>query len=319
MVISRLGRSWRLDFNLQLYALMLFSAQGCQFAPKQSTATWPWQKDVAKALPERIVPVWTDSVLHQPSQPGVRGFGGRVYFYGKEKTDPIEVDGSFAVYVFDAEDNALSDQKPRRKFVFTADQFKTHMSKTSMGPSYSVWIPWGEVGGEPRRLSLISRFEGRDGGTTISDPTIKMLPGIPTNKESASAPGSSPVSLATHSESVREPAKKDKQDGEIAVGSIDLPPAFQRHLRSPSASFDIMKGVDRSPATSQPLPQEVPSQLNNVNSSKEPDVAPITTQVIDSRSRGSQRLFSENRLKQSKRNIHDGRWIQSISRAEKKE
>ena len=70
------------------------------------------------------------------------------------------------------------NQKPLRKYVFTADQFASHMSKTSIGPSYSVWLPWGEVGGPQMKLSIIARFEGVDGGTTISDPTIKLLPGI---------------------------------------------------------------------------------------------------------------------------------------------
>ncbi len=177
---------------------------GCQFGPKEKPIKWPWKKDEAKALPERILPVWTDSVLHQPNQPGVRGFGGRIYFYAKEDTDPIEVDGSLAVYVFDADDMEANSQRPLRKYVFTADQFNEHMSKTSIGPSYSIWLPWGEVGGPPRRLSLIARFEGREGGTTISDPTIKLLPGVPKKEqkedddELATEGSNSPFRLSSH-------------------------------------------------------------------------------------------------------------------------
>ena len=59
----------------------LVSILGCQFAPKTSTMNWPW-KNVNKEIPDRILPIWTDTVLHQPNQPGVRGFGGRIYFYG---------------------------------------------------------------------------------------------------------------------------------------------------------------------------------------------------------------------------------------------
>ena len=171
----------RIPSSFPLLSMLLLSCccmVGCQFAPKKLPDSWKWGEDDKPALPDRILAVWTDTVLHQPNQPGVRGFGGRVFFYLKDQTDPIEVDGKLAVYVFDSEDADPMNQKPLRKYVFTADQFASHMSKTSIGPSYSVWLPWGEVGGPQMKLSIIARFEGVDGGTTISDPTIKLLPGI---------------------------------------------------------------------------------------------------------------------------------------------
>ena len=321
------GRPCHLVFLILPLALL---TPGCQFAPKPSTKAWPWQKDTAKKPPDRILPVWTDSVLHQPNQPGVRGFGGRVYFYGKENTDPVEVDGSFAVYVFDADDNAPSDQRPLRKFVFTADQFKTHMSRTSMGPSYSVWIPWGEVGGAPRRLSLISRFEGREGGTTISDPTIKILPGVPTNKEidksqDSAKSNQSPVSLAGHADSSSPTLNKVQSAEKSKIESIDLPPAFQRHLLVPKAAFEASKGVERNMPIPQPVLDssaslklhETRSDDSRATGSREALPVPITTQVYDYRTRGHQRSSTAFSSKQSKMDIRDGRWIQSISRSDK--
>ena len=159
--------------------LTLVLSSGCQFAPSKFKMHWPWTKEKTVPQPERVLAVWTDTVLHQTGQAGVRGFGGRVYFYEQDKTDPIEIDGGLAIYVFDADKLQAHDQRPLRKFVFTAEQFATHMSRTSLGPSYSVWLPWGEVGGPPLRLSLIARYEGSAGGTTISEPTVKLLPGVP--------------------------------------------------------------------------------------------------------------------------------------------
>ena len=308
---------------------MLISAQGCQFAPRPSTASWPWQKDVAKAIPERIVPVWTDSVLHQPSQPGVRGFGGRVYFYGKENTAPVEVDGNFAVYVFDADDNAPTDQKPLRKYVFTADQFKTHMSKTSIGPSYSVWIPWGEVGEPARRLSLISRFEGREGGTTISEPTIKMLPGVPVNKEIAkdksetTKVASSPVSHAAYADKVMGTPKEIKSLSESKIESIDLPPAFQRHLRVPASAGESFRASENAAPTKQSASDPSASNKSLQNGNKAIDSteagedldAWTTTKIYDYRTRGSQRTPYSLPSRPTKTDIREGRWIQSVSRA----
>ncbi len=70
------------------------SSTGCQFSPKPPKGLWSWKKEESKPLPDRILAVWTDSVLHQPNQPGVRGFGGRIYFYEKEETTPIESMGA---------------------------------------------------------------------------------------------------------------------------------------------------------------------------------------------------------------------------------
>ncbi len=271
---------------------LLVSILGCQFAPKTSTMNWPW-KNENKVIPDRILPIWTDTVLHQPNQPGVRGFGGRIYFYGKENKDPVEVDGSFAVYVFDADDTSPTDQKPLRKYMFTPDQFKSHMSKSSMGPSYSVWLPWGEIGGQQRRLSLIARFEGREGGASISDPTIKMLPGTPVSKEIAksetdsSKADSSSVRLAGYVETSPMSNKKEEPKTETRIESIDLPPSFQRHLRGAGLSPEPPRAshVEVEP---KPLLRDStkPLKLQEDDGEETKIANPITTQVYDYRTRG---------------------------------
>jgi hypothetical protein len=229
---------------------------GCQFAPQTPSFKWPWSKDEKKPIPERILPVWTDAVMHQKGKRGVRGFGGRIYFYESRASEPVEVDGGLAVYAFDAKSTDVHSQQPLKKFVFPADQFASHMSRTNLGPSYSVWLPWDEIGGPEQKLSLIVRFEGTDGGTTISDPTVKLLPGVPeksVERKSAgeSGSGSSQVELASHQASPNGPSQRDSggaldartldylqkfQQRQRSVDSIDLPPSFQRHLRSDDGS-----------------------------------------------------------------------------------
>jgi len=292
-----------------LFAIMILgiSCNGCQFAPKKMPTVWPWDKDGPKDLPDRILAVWSDTVLHQKGLPGVRGFGGRIYFYKKDSTDPMEVDGGLAIYVFDAEDLSPASQQPLKKFVFTPDQFASHMSKTSIGPSYSVWIPMSEVGGPQMRLSLIARFEGRDGGSTISDPTIKLLPGIPKQESLAKTlvqpkkSGShSPVQQASYSEPMSiEPEEQQagtkgfgRKDREVQT--IDLPPSFQRHIQpaAPSA-VDVSSVRSHTPIES-----------------------PVTTEVMDLRNRSSPSTPSRfgQRSGSYGRDIHEGRSMQSIKR-----
>ena len=313
-----------------MFSLLFALSCGCQIAPKDKPFKWPWKKDESKPLPDRILPVWTDSVLHQPNQPGVRGFGGRIYFYSKDDTDPIEIDGSLAVYVFDADDININSQKPLRKFVFTADQFNDHMSKTSIGPSYSIWLPWGEIGGPPRRLSLIARFEGRDGGTTISDPTIKLLPGVPVKELSDEVVGGSKAnskspfrlsgyqkksdSKTAHDDDVEEVDQKPKSD----IKTIELPPSFQRHLRGNSnetrkpadtqATSNLREGAS-SPKTVSTNLEVV--EVNSGQTDKELAAAPVTTQVYDYRTRRRQ---GTSAFSSPKNDIRQGRWINSIAR-----
>jgi len=315
--------------------LLLVFTSGCQIAPKDKPLKWPWKKDQSKPLPDRMLPVWTDSVLHQPNQSGVRGFGGRLYFYAKDNTDPIEIDGSLAVYVFDADDINVNSQKPLRKFVFTADQFNEHMSKTSIGPSYSIWLPWGEIGGPPRRLSLIARFEGRAGGTTISDPTIKLLPGVPVKEPSnESVAGSkvdskSPFRLSSHQKKRDSRASGDEdtqdvnQEPKSDIKTIELPPSFQRHLRGnvnelskplESKPVDMKATSSNNPQTNTSQPQSTDQPLvaaTGGDNDGEGAIEPVTTQVYDYRTRKRQGASTFN---SPKNDIRKGHWINSIVR-----
>jgi hypothetical protein len=280
---------WRL-MRLLCCIAYLATNQGCQYAPKMTSTAWPWSKKAA-AIPDRILAVWTDSVLHQPGLPGVRGFGGRIYFYQAPNTDPIKVQGAVAVYIFDADQSDPSQQQPLRKYVFTAEQLDNHMSKSSIGPSYSLWLPWDEVGGPSRRLSLITRFEATQGGTVISDPAIKLLPGIPATGVEQKSPSDiaqseGPTTLNARMvvhQQTQEPVVTASQLGVPGVQTIDLPPSFQQHIRR-EASTAVPEQLAKPPnlRSDQPLSQPASASSNDQT------VIPASgtfTQVIDSRSR----------------------------------
>lgn len=271
---------------------------GCQFAPKKTPKGWNWGEEEKPVVPDRILAIWTDTVLRQPNQPGVRGFGGRVFFYQKDQSDPIEVDGKLVVFVFDADDQDPENQKPLRKYVIEADDFAKHMSKTSIGPAYSVWLPWGDTKGPSMKLSIIARYEGREGGTTLSDPTIKLLPGVESkSRRSQSSPSDKPTvepalgstanattsssSSGVQRASFTEVTKSERKDSAAVMvplvqepqrlvdsnrttQTIELPPSFQRHFHHP----------------------ESPLGGPNAQSPQVPEItrSQVTTEVIDARS-----------------------------------
>ncbi len=284
--------------------LMLLAAiplpSGCQFAPKKTPAGWSWTEEEKPVVPERILAIWTDTVLRQPNQPGVRGFGGRVFFYDKEQNDPIEVDGKLVVFVFDADDQDPENQKPLRKYVIDADDFAKHMSKTSRGPAYSVWLPWGDVKGPTKKLSIIARYEGRHGGTTLSDPTMKLLPGVEartpkTMTPQGGSPSDKPLAQNEARNSAQDALPQDSDASQVSQGvqrasyiqapnsitpdliqtpetnrrteTIEVPPSFQRHFQT-------------SDATGRNATNALPSNA------LEPQItrSQVTTEVIDARS-----------------------------------
>ncbi len=98
-------------------------------------------------------------------------------FYEGKKEDPIKVEGTLVVYAFDETDRDANNARPDRKYVFTPQQLPLHYSKSKVGHSYSVWLPWDEVGGLQKEITLIVRFEPKEGAVAISDPCRQLLPG----------------------------------------------------------------------------------------------------------------------------------------------
>ncbi|MEZ6073781.1 MAG: hypothetical protein R3C10_26760 [Pirellulales bacterium] len=127
--------------------------------------------------PGSIVVIWTDTVLNTVGQVPVRGFGGRVMFFDHPGGEQVAVSGNLTIYAYDESDEGAVTNIPDRKFVFTPEQLKKLYGKTDLGHSYSVWIPWDEVGGERKKISLLARFESDTGAISISEMSRHLLPG----------------------------------------------------------------------------------------------------------------------------------------------
>ena len=119
-------------------------------------------KESAYQAPARLIAIWSEAMYTQPGQRPTRGFGGRLYFYNaKDQTVPVE--GQLVVYAYDDSQDGRPSQTPSRKFAFTPEQFTQHYSATELGASYSIWIPWDQVGGEEKQVSLFPVFVDKSG------------------------------------------------------------------------------------------------------------------------------------------------------------
>lgn len=210
-------------------AILLVVLSGCAGLDLGDNFNWPDFDPQAK-LPDRVTDLWTDAVLHQPGRPGVRGFGGRVMFYTKGDEKPIRVEGKLAVFAFDATSEDAAETLPEKKFVFMPEQLQNHYSESELGHSYSFWLPWDEVGGPQRRVSLICRFEGSDGGLVMSQGSIHTLPGIPPGQgNSYQSPIVQHYSAArgtVQQVSYEEPVKGPPKEKGMTTATIDVPPSF---------------------------------------------------------------------------------------------
>ncbi len=129
-------------------------------------------------IPSRLVATWADTVLNKAGQPSQRGFGGRLIFFKEGSQDPIRVDGQLVVYAFDDTDRPDYETHPTRQYVFPREQLPKQESDSKLGPSYSVWLPWDEVGGPQKKISLIARFEPAGGPILLGEQTRHLLPGV---------------------------------------------------------------------------------------------------------------------------------------------
>jgi hypothetical protein len=226
--------------------LAMVSTFGCASGPKADKEGWkfsdafdlkkgmPWHKDdePKPGMPTRLVDTWTDTVLHQKGEPSQRGFGGRIHFYDVEGGSPILVDGQLVVYGFDEQNRDPTDNRPTRRFVFPPEQLAQHMSESKIGPSYSVWLPWDAAGGEQKNISLICRFEPREGTLIVGDQSAQRLPG--TMVASKPAPEQNLSSLGKFG--VAQAAYNSDSSCENCEGTCNVTAGYEEPVTSPGAA-----------------------------------------------------------------------------------
>lgn len=234
----------------------------------------PWSKDDSKPkVPTRMSDMWTYTVMRQSGQPGVRGFGGRILFYNNDDEKPIKVDGTLTVYAFAGAMGDASQELPEKKFVFPAEQFDSHYSESKLGHSYSVWLPWDEVGGPERQISLIARFENKAGEVLTGSPSHQTLPGF-RNRPA----GQGPVQQASY----QQPTPP-RDVNVVTTTTINVPPSFVRSSPASAPPSDAIssgatnaRGIVDLPAVRPPAATRTPADPSSerAGAMQEPATAP---------------------------------------------
>lgn len=200
------------------------------------------------ASPTQLVAIWSDAVYTGPGCPPIRGFGGRLYFYdGKNEVLPVE--GQLTVYAYDDSGEMQPARMPDRKFVFTQEQFTDHFTPSDLGASYSIWLPWDEVGGVRKSVSLLPVFTSSDGKVVMGQQTMNILRGrVPEDAEQTqeghvtplSPTGRQEIRPASHEQSVASTrdqweqthmyVPKDASRKRLRSTTIQVPMAMSKRL-----------------------------------------------------------------------------------------
>jgi hypothetical protein len=153
----------------------------------------PWydEEELRKGVPTRLTEYWSDVVLHKEGQKPQRGFAGRVMFFREDIEKALLVEGNLVVYAFDETDREPTDNAPTRRYPFPAEQLEMRMSPNDLGASYTLWLPWDDAGGPETEVSLICRFEPKNGPVITGEQTRHRLPGS-ARPEGATAANSKP-------------------------------------------------------------------------------------------------------------------------------
>lgn len=159
---------------------------GCQSFNLKKDIPWHTEKDEPEKNVVRMVASWKETALAKPGQPAMRGFAGRVYFYNRDG-EPVTVQGRLVVYAYENRQGPTFDDTPNRRFVFTPEQLASHYSHGPIGPSYSFWIPFDELGGEEKRVELVPTFVPNVGNTVVGAQAKLHLPGKTPRPESGTA------------------------------------------------------------------------------------------------------------------------------------
>ena len=239
-----------------------------------------FEKEPEFLAPQQMIPLWSDTVLHQTGSKGQRGCGGRFMFYTGDSKEGVRVDGTVTVYVWN-DTQSGKQRKPDKKYVFPAEKLQNHYSKSKVGHSYSFWIPWDEAGSDRTELSVVARFVGRDGSDITTPASKVILPGA--------------VSMPTVPQTTRHANVRLNQDS--ATGGIQQV-AWDRKRKARTDKQRTLRSseIQVSPGFVKRNQQTAVQGLSAADLFSAP-VAPVTSEP--------NRISPENRTQESKQPVAD--------------
>lgn len=254
-----------------LLGMMVVIASGCQtWGNKSGSTTW-WKKSKEPVSPDdpenfgeavKMDIAWKDDVLPGPDGKLRRGLGGRVHFLDKDGK-PIRVHGSLTVYGFDERAGKVTSPRPDERFHFKDEQLQSVYSKSSIGHSYNIWLPWDEQGYQ-RQVAVLPIFRQPDGKLLKGEHSQAVLHG-PENPNPVSHLQEKQRRFEESQMVERVVYQSANLNSQVSHASGELPVDSVERVRTigvPDSANAIRHSVQSSSMVPNPLPS---SNLSNTN------------------------------------------------------
>ena len=171
--------------------LLLLAVSGCASIPFFGKSAKFEQAD-AKNPAVEILTLWQCTEGPGPQGVPIRGFAGQIYFFTQTKGAPVLVDGKVRIYLFDDHGTAKEQGRPIGEYDFDSANWNGRAHRSSLGPGYSVFIPYPRNDFHQATCSLRIRFVPAVGPTIYSAPSAVVLNGPPTKPVHGDEPIVSP-------------------------------------------------------------------------------------------------------------------------------
>lgn len=161
-----------------------------------------------------------------------RGFAGQILFFSRDLSAPIPADGDVRIYVFDDQGTEEEQTRPIHQFDFPSEVWQTYLHESTLGPGYSLFIPYTRKGPHQARCSLRLRLTPKNGPVVYSDMVSIILQG-----KSPSEDKEPELSREERERLAREKLAHQKLAELTPSGS----PRLARDLKQPSATADTIR------------------------------------------------------------------------------
>lgn len=127
------------------------------------------QKASARNPVVQIVCIWQPSEGRDPNGMPCRGFAGQILFLAHRGSLPVQVDGDVRIYLFDDKGTPEEQTKPLHQYDFDSASWAPHLTKGTLGPTYSVFVPYTRRGTYEANCALRVRLKTGDQAAIFSD------------------------------------------------------------------------------------------------------------------------------------------------------
>ena len=134
---------------------------------------FPFEKRIPKATAAdpvvQILCLWQQAEGRDPDGYPCKGFSGQILFLSNRAATPVQIEGDVRIYLFDDQGTEEEQTKPLRQFDFDNGSWSVHLAETSLGPTYSVFVPYVRRGTKDANCALRIRLKPKVGPTIFSD------------------------------------------------------------------------------------------------------------------------------------------------------